>query len=53
MLSSGADGQFAFDNLPPGQYKLQVWHERLGTAQASVTVGDQQTGGVTVEMKSP
>ena len=28
---TGADGQFAFDNLPPGQYKLQIWHERLGT----------------------
>jgi plastocyanin len=50
---TGADGQFAFDNLPPGQYKLQIWHERLGTTQASVTAGDQQPGRVTVEMKSP
>src|SRR6266581_4340730 len=38
---TGADGQFSFDNLPPGQYKLQIWHERLGTVPASVTVGDQ------------
>ena len=50
---TGADGQFAFDNLPPGQYNLQVWHERLGTTRASVTIGDQQAGRVTVEMKSP
>jgi plastocyanin len=50
---TGADGQFAFDGLPPGQYKLQVWHERLGTAAANVTVGNQQPGRVTVEMKSP
>jgi plastocyanin len=50
---TGADGQFAFDNLPPGQYKLQVWHERLGTVPASVTVGDQQPARVTVEMKAP
>jgi plastocyanin len=50
---TGADGQFAFDNLAPGQYKLQVWHERLGMSQASVTVGDQQAGRVTIEMKSP
>jgi plastocyanin len=49
---TGADGQFAFDNLPPGQYKLQVWHERLGTTQATATVGDQQAATVTVEMKS-
>jgi hypothetical protein len=50
---TGADGQFAFDNLPPGQYKLQVWHERLGTLPANVTVGDQQPARVTVEMKAP
>jgi plastocyanin len=50
---TGADGQFGFDSLPPGQYKLQVWHERLGIAHASVTVGDQQPGRVTIEMKSP
>ena len=47
---TGADGQFAFDNLPPGQYKLQVWHERLGTVPASVTVGDQQPARVTIEL---
>ena len=28
---TGADGRFAFDNLPPGRYRLQIWHERLGT----------------------
>ncbi len=50
---TGADGQFAFDNLPPGQYRLQVWHERLGTVPATVTIGDQQPGRVTVEMKAP
>jgi plastocyanin len=48
---TGADGQFAFDNLPPGPYKLQVWHERLGTVPASVTVGNQQPARINVEMK--
>ena len=41
---TGADGQFAFDNLPPGQYKLQVWHERLGTVPASVTSATRSPG---------
>jgi plastocyanin len=50
---TGPDGQFAFDNLPPGQYKLQVWHERLGTTSANVTVGDTQPARLTVEMKAP
>ena len=50
---TGVDGQFVFDNLPPGQYRLQVWHERLGTTSAQVTVDDQQPARVTVEMKAP
>ena len=49
---TGADGQFSFDDLPPGEYKLHIWHERLGTTQASVTVADKQTGQVTVELKA-
>lgn len=48
---TGADGQFSFDNLPPGRYDLHIWHERLGMAQASATVGAQQPARVTVEMK--
>lgn len=50
---TGADGQFQFDNLPPGTYRLKVWQERLGTTSAQVTVGDQQPARVTVPMKSP
>ena len=49
---TGADGQFSFDDLPPGEYKLQIWHERLGTTQATVTVADKLDGRVTVEMKA-
>src|SRR6185437_4226295 len=49
---TGADGQFSFDNLPPGKYDIRIWHERLGTAQASATVSDQQPARVTVEMQA-
>ena len=49
---TGADGQFVFNNLPPGTYKLQVWHEVLGTVAASVTLGTQQPAQVTIEMKA-
>jgi plastocyanin len=48
---TGADGQFAFDNLPPGKYKLNVWHERLGTTVASVTVTDGAPARASIEMK--
>ena len=42
-------GEFVLDNVPPGQYTLQVWHETLGTMRKDVTVGDGVTP-VTVEM---
>ncbi|HUF13055.1 MAG TPA: carboxypeptidase regulatory-like domain-containing protein [Longimicrobiales bacterium] len=35
---SGEDGTFSIDNLPPGDYVLEAWHEHLGTQTANVTV---------------
>jgi len=49
---TGADGQFTFDGLPPGQYKLSVWHERLGTVEASAAVDGGQPRPLTIEMKA-
>jgi len=49
---TGADGQFAFDDLPPGQYKLSIWHERLGSVETSATVAGTQPQRVTIEMKA-
>lgn len=48
---TGANGQFSFDGLPTGKYRLNVWHERLGTTQTTVTVGAQQPARVSVELK--
>ena len=36
-----ADGQYKIDNLQPGTYELEAWHEKLGVKTASVTVTDQ------------
>jgi len=36
----GVDGSFAIENLPPGQYHLHVWHERIAAEIVKdVTVG--------------
>ena len=46
------DGAFAFDNLPPGRYRLQIWHERLGTVMREVTVPDTGNAALSVELKA-
>lgn len=35
---TAADGEFRFDNVPPGKYTMIVWHERLGTKRTTVRV---------------
>lgn len=47
------DGQFTFDGLPAGTYRLQVWHERLGTVAAEVKVPESGNAVVNVELKVP
>jgi plastocyanin len=40
---SGTDGNFKIADVPPGTYKLTVWHEALGTQTKDVTVkGDEE-----------
>jgi hypothetical protein len=39
------EGRFTIDSIPPGRYRLTVWHERFGTIADSVTVSN----GVTTE----
>jgi plastocyanin len=42
-------GEFVFENIPPGTYPLQVWHESLGVVKKDVTVSDGVTA-LTVEI---
>ncbi len=37
---TGADGRFELQNLPPGDYTVAVWHERFGTLEQTVKVGE-------------
>ena len=48
-----ADGGFAFENLPPGTYKLQVWHERLGKVARDITVPEKGSVSQDIELKLP
>jgi plastocyanin len=46
---TGEQGDFLLENVPPGRYTLQVWHESLGTVQREVAV-DGGVATITVEM---
>jgi plastocyanin len=45
-----ADGSFAIEGVPPGQYLLHVWHERSPQFTQSVTVLPKGTADVAVEL---
>jgi plastocyanin len=40
---SGQGGAFDIQNLPPGTYTIEAWHEKLGTQTQRVTVGPKET----------
>jgi plastocyanin len=46
-----AQGRFKLDKVPPGQYTIRLWHERLGEATKSVTVTSGPVAPTTIEMR--
>lgn len=40
---TGKDGSFDLSNLLPGTYTIKAWHEKLGTATQTVTIGANET----------
>lgn len=40
---TGKDGSFDLRNLPPGEYTVKAWHEKLGTATQKITVTSAET----------
>lgn len=48
---SEVDGSFTIDGLPPGKYKLDVWHEKLGKSDVGIEVApDGSCAPVEVKM---
>jgi plastocyanin len=50
---SGEDGSFTIQNLPPGQYTLEAWHEKYGVQTQTVTIqSDTDTPTADFQYKS-
>lgn len=43
-------GEFAFENVPPGKYTLEVWQESLGSVTQDVIVKEKGGANVTIGM---
>ncbi len=50
---TGADGQFVLRDVPPGDYTVAAWHERLGTRESRVTLAPRASGEVTFAYAAP
>ena len=39
---TGTDGSYSLEGLPPGDYTVEVWHEKLGAQEQKITVSANQ-----------
>jgi len=49
---SDMDGKFELKTLPPGTYTIEAWHEKLGTQQQKVTIGQKETKEIDFTFKA-
>ena len=49
---SGSDGKFEIKTLPPGNYVIEAWHEKLGAQTQNVTIGKNETKDITFTFKT-
>ena len=48
---TGEDGSFTIKNLPAGTYTLELWHEKLGTQDQTITVKDGESKEINFTLK--
>ena len=46
------DGKFELKSLPPGTYTIEAWHEKLGTVEQRVTLGQKESKDVNFTFKA-
>jgi len=48
---TGKDGTFEIKGLPPGEYTIEAWHEKLGAQARQVTLTEKGSAEVTFTFK--
>ncbi len=49
---TGTTGSFEIGNLPPGDYVVEAWHEKLGSQTQNVTVGEKESKEISFSFKA-
>jgi plastocyanin len=49
---TGASGAFELKDVPPGEYEVEAWHEKLGTSQQKVVLGAKESKELTFTFKT-
>ena len=52
FTQAGSDGRFAIDNVPPGSYKLHVWHDRATQVDEDLIVRANGVANKRIEMNA-
>lgn len=50
---TGVDGKFTLEELPPGKYEIEAWHEKLKTKSAKITIQGDETAKVDFSFSAP
>ena len=50
---SDPEGRFTLEGLPPGRYKVRLWHETLGTMTRDVDVPASGHAHLPIQMAPP
>jgi plastocyanin len=50
---TGSNGSFTLRDVPPGDYRLRLWHEFLGEKEVPLTVEADATASVELELTAP
>ena len=52
FTTTGTDGSFVLDSIPPGTHRVRLWHPRLGSVEESVSIEAGGTATVTLHAKA-